>query len=180
MVSESSNSIFQRDYAAVLATRLGEPRRFRHAGCTTRWHRPPPPEWLARVNALGELMDARGIVPLDERSLMDAARRHTGLDDFGDSEWKPHFRCLSRALEEEARLNFFGRVLTRSERLSFDAVCLDYHQNVRSVRTASSEQVRQPIYREGLEQWRHYEPWLGELKEKLGDAVVRYRHPPPG
>ncbi len=64
--------------------------------------------------------------------------------------------------------------------LPFEAACLDYHQNVRSVRTASSEQVRQPIYREGLEQWRHYEPWLGELKEKLGDAVVRYRDPSPG
>jgi hypothetical protein len=35
--------------------------------------------------------------------------------------------------------------------------------------------VRQPIYREGLEQWRHYEPWLGPLRVALGDAVDRYR-----
>jgi hypothetical protein len=31
------------------------------------------------------------------------------------------------------------------------------------------------IYREGMDQWRHYEPWLGELKDKLGDALTRYR-----
>jgi len=59
--------------------------------------------------------------------------------------------------------------------LPFEQACLEFHKNVRSVKTASSEQVRQPIYREGLDQWRHYEPWLSELKEKLGDAVTRYR-----
>lgn len=64
--------------------------------------------------------------------------------------------------------------------LPFEPACLDYHRNVRSVRTASSEQVRQPIYREALDQWRHYEPWLGELRDKLGDALVRYRDPPAG
>jgi len=41
--------------------------------------------------------------------------------------------------------------------------------------TASSEQVRQPIFREGLFQWRNYEPWLGPLKDGLGDALTRYR-----
>jgi hypothetical protein len=46
---------------------------------------------------------------------------------------------------------------------------------VRSVRTASSEQVRQPIYREGLDQWKHFEPWLEPLKVALGDALDRAR-----
>jgi len=59
--------------------------------------------------------------------------------------------------------------------LPFESACLEFHKTERSVRTASSEQVRQPIYREGLEQWRHYEPWLGPLKEALGDALTRYR-----
>jgi hypothetical protein len=59
--------------------------------------------------------------------------------------------------------------------LPFEQGCLEYHRNVRSVRTASSEQVRQPIYREGLDQWRHYEPWLGPLRVALGDALERYR-----
>jgi hypothetical protein len=43
------------------------------------------------------------------------------------------------------------------------------------VRTASSEQVRQPIYREGLDQWKRFEPWLEPLKTALGDALNRYR-----
>jgi hypothetical protein len=59
--------------------------------------------------------------------------------------------------------------------LPFEPACLDFHKTERSVRTASSEQVRQPIFREGLDQWRHYEPWLGPLKEALGDALTRYR-----
>jgi tetratricopeptide (TPR) repeat protein len=59
--------------------------------------------------------------------------------------------------------------------LDFEPGCLEFYKNERSVRTASSEQVRQPIYREGLDQWRHYEPWLGPLKDALGDALVRYR-----
>jgi hypothetical protein len=35
--------------------------------------------------------------------------------------------------------------------------------------------VRQPIFREGLDQWRHYAPWLGSLADALGDALVRHR-----
>jgi tetratricopeptide (TPR) repeat protein len=59
--------------------------------------------------------------------------------------------------------------------LPFDAACLEFHRTQRSVRTASSEQVRQPIYREGLDQWRQFEPWLGPLRAALGDALARYR-----
>ena len=59
--------------------------------------------------------------------------------------------------------------------LEFESGCVEFYRTERSVRTASSEQVRQPIYREGLEQWRHYEPWLGPLREALGDALTRYR-----
>ena len=59
--------------------------------------------------------------------------------------------------------------------LEFEPACVEFHRTERSVRTASAEQVRQPIYREGLEQWRHYEPWLGTLRATLGDALTRYR-----
>ncbi len=59
--------------------------------------------------------------------------------------------------------------------LEFETACVEFHKTERSVRTASSEQVRQPIYREGLDQWRHYEPWLGTLRAALGDALTRYR-----
>jgi len=59
--------------------------------------------------------------------------------------------------------------------LEFEPQCIEFHKTERSVRTASSEQVRQPIYREGLEQWKHFEPWLAPLKNALGDALERYR-----
>ena len=59
--------------------------------------------------------------------------------------------------------------------LPFEAACLDFHQNDRPVRTVSSEQVRQPIFRQGLDQWRHFEPWLGPLKEALGPALDAWR-----
>ena len=59
--------------------------------------------------------------------------------------------------------------------LAFEPACVDYHKTQRSVRTPSSEQVRQPIFREGIDQWRRYEPWLQPLKAALGDASTRYR-----
>ncbi|HEV2228271.1 MAG TPA: sulfotransferase [Steroidobacteraceae bacterium] len=59
--------------------------------------------------------------------------------------------------------------------LPFEPACLEFHRTERSIRTASSEQVRQPISREGLDQWRNFEPWLGSLREALGDALERYR-----
>jgi tetratricopeptide (TPR) repeat protein len=60
--------------------------------------------------------------------------------------------------------------------LDFEPACVEFHKTQRSIRTASSEQVRQPIFREGLDQWKHFEPWLGPLKEALGDALVRYQN----
>jgi hypothetical protein len=55
--------------------------------------------------------------------------------------------------------------------LAFEPGCLDFHRNQRPVRTASSEQVRQPITTAGLDQWRHYEPWLGDLKATVATIV---------
>jgi tetratricopeptide (TPR) repeat protein len=59
--------------------------------------------------------------------------------------------------------------------LEFEPQCVAFHETRRSVRTASSEQVRQGISRSGVDQWRHFEPWLGPLREALGDALTRYR-----
>ncbi len=52
--------------------------------------------------------------------------------------------------------------------LEFEAQCVEFYKTERSIRTASSEQVRQPIFKEGIDQWRNFEPWLGPLKEVLG------------
>jgi tetratricopeptide (TPR) repeat protein len=55
--------------------------------------------------------------------------------------------------------------------LPFDPACLRFHENERAVRTASSEQVRRPINRDGMDQWRPFELWLGPLKRGLGGAL---------
>jgi tetratricopeptide (TPR) repeat protein len=55
--------------------------------------------------------------------------------------------------------------------LEFEPACLEFYKTERRVHTASSEQVRRPINTEGLEQWRHFEPWLGPLREALGDLA---------
>jgi tetratricopeptide (TPR) repeat protein len=61
--------------------------------------------------------------------------------------------------------------------LAFEPACVEFHKTARSVRTPSSEQVRRPIFRDGLEQWKQFEPWLAPLGAALGDAVTRYREP---
>ena len=58
--------------------------------------------------------------------------------------------------------------------LPFEEGCLQFYQNDRAVRTASSEQVRRPIFREGVDQWQHFEPWLGPLKAALGPVLQDY------
>jgi tetratricopeptide (TPR) repeat protein len=62
--------------------------------------------------------------------------------------------------------------------LDFEPACLRPHENERAVRTASSEQVRRPINRDGLDQWRPFEPWLGPLKEALGPVLEAYPEAP--
>ena len=62
--------------------------------------------------------------------------------------------------------------------LPFDERCLRFYENDRAVRTASSEQVRRPIYREGMDHWKHFEPWLGPLKAALGPVLERYPEVP--
>jgi len=58
--------------------------------------------------------------------------------------------------------------------LPFDERCLRFYENDRAVRTASSEQVRRPIYRDGVDHWQHYESWLEPLKRALGPVLESY------
>jgi hypothetical protein len=79
-----------------------------------------------------------------------------------------HYEHLVADLAGQVRriLDFLG--------LPFEENCLHYYQTDRSIRTPSSEQVRQPIYQSGLEHWRHFEPWLGVLKRELAEEIARY------
>jgi tetratricopeptide (TPR) repeat protein len=76
---------------------------------------------------------------------------------------------ILRVQHEDVVANLEGNVRRILEfcELPFERTCLEFYKTERSVRTASSEQVRRPIYQEGLTQWRHFEPWLGPLKQAL-------------
>jgi len=63
--------------------------------------------------------------------------------------------------------------------IPFEESCLSFHENPRAVKTQSSEQVRQPLYKSGMAQWVPYEPWLGPLKAALGPVLDCYPDPPP-
>jgi len=109
-----------------------------------------------------------------------------GLEDLGQYyrdyvELMAHFEDVlpgrvTRVLYENVVADTETQVrrLLDACRLPFDPKCLKFHENERAVRTASSEQVRQPIFREGVEQWRHYEPWLAPLERALGDVLTEY------
>ncbi|AHE54778.1 tetratricopeptide repeat-containing sulfotransferase family protein [Sphingomonas sanxanigenens] len=71
------------------------------------------------------------------------------------------------------------RALLAHVGLPFEQACLEFYNNDRAVRTASSEQVRQPIFTDGLDQWRHYEAWLGPLADALGPVLDHYPEAPP-
>jgi hypothetical protein len=62
--------------------------------------------------------------------------------------------------------------------LHFEEGCLRFYENERAVRTPSSEQVRQPIFRDALEHWRHFEPWLEPLRTALGPVLPAYPNAP--
>lgn len=114
-----------------------------------------------------------------------------GLDDLGRYyrdyvELMAHFDAAFAALGRPGRVHrvIHERMVDDTEAeirrlleycgLPFEDACLRFFENDRPVRTASSEQVRRPINRDGLDQWRHYEPWLDPLKAALGPVLDVY------
>jgi predicted Zn-dependent protease len=114
-----------------------------------------------------------------------------GLEDLGRYyrdyvELMAHFdavlpgrvhRVLYETMVEDTETEV-RRLLSRCG-LPFEESCLRFYENERAVRTASSEQVRQPIFRDGVDQWHHYEPWLEPLKVGLGPVLAAYPELPP-
>ncbi len=112
-------------------------------------------------------------------SIADIARYYrTYLELMGHWDAVLPGRVL-RVLHEDVVADLEGsarRILEFCE-LPFEPACLEFYKSGRSVRTPSAEQVRRPIFRDGLHQWKHYEPWLEPLRAALGDALTRYREP---
>ena len=111
------------------------------------WKMPPRPQWLAEFNDLGRLMNIKSIVPLDEDSLLAEAKRNTGLADFqwGD-EGLQHFRALIKSIEEQAKLNFFGRLLTRSDLLIYLEARLRINEAYRRNPEIDDEVIKEPVF----------------------------------
>jgi hypothetical protein len=82
------------------------------------------------------------------------------------------YERLIEDFEREVRqlLNYLG--------LPFEEECLRFHEEARQVQTPSADQVRVPLYRSGVGYWRHYEQWLGPMKEKLGYVLDLYPEVP--
>lgn len=83
------------------------------------WQPPARPDWVHCMNEEGAGLDLRGVVPLDPTSLIVTAKGNTGLDMFGEEDWREPFVLFCKALDEEAELNLLGRIQTRTDLLMF-------------------------------------------------------------
>ena len=116
------------------------------------WSPPPREPWVERLNALGRNLgdDGRSLVPLDEATLLAAARGATGLDDFGDAWFRAPLAKLLAALESEARLTLLGRLFARSEIQRILQNRLRVEQWIRERPAVLSERIDAPIFVTGL------------------------------
>ena len=110
------------------------------------WTPAPRPEWVARINEEGEHLNIQSIVPLDEESLLKEAVNNTGLNDFGEDNWIIHFRVLIKAIEEEAKLNLCGRILTRSDLLLYLEARLEVNECYKKHPEIEKEVITAPIF----------------------------------
>lgn len=113
-----------------------------------------------------------------------------GLDDLGRyyADYVDLMAHIDAVLPGRVHRVFYEAMVADQERqvralldhchLPFEQACLRFWENERAVRTASSEQVRQPIFTEGRDQWRAYEPWLDPLKQTLGSVLEAYAETP--
>jgi hypothetical protein len=109
------------------------------------WTPPPRPEWLATFNDEGRHMDIRNLVPLDPAELIETAKRATGFDDFGDERWREPFEILVKSLEEEAALNFFGRLMARSDMLNLLKALLGVRAAFKQHPEIADERIDRPL-----------------------------------
>jgi len=110
------------------------------------WTPPPRPDWVQKINDEGNCMNISGVVPLDEDSLISAAKRATGLEDFGSDEWREPFRVLIKSFEEDAALNLIGRIRTRSEILQLLEARLQIEDTYKRHPEIDDEIIKEPLF----------------------------------
>lgn len=116
------------------------------AGTPTGWTPPARPDWLAKLNQEGRGMDIASLVPLRARELLDTAMANTGLSDFGKDDWREPFEILVKAINEEAELNLFGRLMTRSDLLIWLQERLEIEETYRRHPEIEDEVVDAPVF----------------------------------
>jgi hypothetical protein len=99
---------------------------------------------------MGRAIDARATVPLDEASLLRCATLNTGLDDFGEDDWREPFEILLRDLDATADLNLVGRLMTRSDLLIHLEGRLQVTDWFNRHPQTKDEVVREPVFVVGL------------------------------
>ncbi len=110
--------------------------------------RTPRPDWVRRINAMGDAVGgADELVPLDVDDLVERARRVTGFDDFGDfdGDWRSRLDSLVAAIENEARLNVMGRLMTRQEILRSLQTRLWMTRRLQEAPAILDERIEAPI-----------------------------------
>lgn len=114
------------------------------------WQPPQRPEWLATFLDETKYWDAKGVVPLDAAGLIAMAMQQTGLSDFGPDDWREPFEILMRAIEDEAELNFFGRLWTRQDILQCLMNRLLIEETYRQHPEIEDEEIHEPVFVLGL------------------------------
>ena len=110
------------------------------------WVPPPRPEWLTTFNKEGRHTDIRNLVPIDPAELIETAKRATGFDDFGDERWREPFEILVKALDQEAALNFFGRLMARNDVLNWLKALLGIHAAFKEFPRIADEVIDRPLF----------------------------------
>jgi hypothetical protein len=108
------------------------------------------PDWLAHFNNESNTFAIRDSVPLRAEELINTATASLGLTDFGDDEWREAFQVLTKALDEEAELNFFGRLFIREEILQALKTRLQIEDTYKKHPEINDQQITAPLFITGL------------------------------
>jgi hypothetical protein len=109
------------------------------------WVPPPRPEWVRRINEEGSYLDAKSVVPLDEDSLLRAAKQNTGLSGFGADDWYEPFKVLIKSYDEESNMHLMGRLMARSDLILYLQARLQIEDTYKKHPEIEDEQIEQPI-----------------------------------
>ena len=109
----------------------------------------PRPDWVRRINLMGKACGgAENLIAIDADELITVAKKSTGLNDFGeniDGDWKSRFYALINLINQDAKLNVLGRLLTKQELLRCLRSRLFLTQKIKDYPAITDEKIAEPI-----------------------------------